>query len=112
MPAARERSIRDLSVGTAATQRGRALQFVVMKSNRKRAVVLGSTVAAFSVGAGGIVILDHSETTSAAYRGAVAQPTAASTVAAAARRNQGEVLVIGSSRFRFAANGIARRRRA
>src|ERR1700686_1578371 len=54
MLAARARSCNALIVGTAATQRGRWPQFSVMKSSRKSAVLLGSTVTGFNVGGGAI----------------------------------------------------------
>src|SRR5215813_10071052 len=69
MPAARARSCSALIVGSAATQRGRWPQFSCMKSSRKSAVLLGSTLAGFNVGGGGISIVDHSLTTSAARAG-------------------------------------------
>src|SRR6516165_2333163 len=55
-----------LTVGTVATQRGRAPQLFFMKSSTSSAVVLGSTVTGLSCGAGGALTLPHSVTMSAA----------------------------------------------
>src|SRR5437660_2182809 len=51
--------------GTAATQRGRALQPPFMISRNSSAVVEGSTVTSFSSGAGGATAVLQSEMTSA-----------------------------------------------
>src|SRR5271169_6973219 len=51
--------------GTAATQRGRAVQPPFMISRNSSAVVEGSTVTSFSSGGGGATALFQSETTSA-----------------------------------------------
>src|SRR5262245_7180438 len=51
--------------GTAATQRGRALQPPFMISRNSSAVVEGSTVTSFSSGAGGATAVVQSEMTSA-----------------------------------------------
>src|SRR5262249_34056235 len=52
--------------GTAATQRGRAVQPPFMISRNRSAVVEGSIVTSFSSGGGGITAVFQSETTSAA----------------------------------------------
>src|SRR5262245_38002932 len=51
--------------GTAATQRGRAVQPPFMMSRNKSAVVEGSTVTSFSSGGGGAATLPQSEMISA-----------------------------------------------
>src|ERR1051326_43894 len=81
MLAARALSCNALSVGTAATQRGRSPQLPTMKRSSNSAVVVGSTVAAFNVGGGGIAIVDHSLVTSVACAGAAARMEAAAMAA-------------------------------
>src|SRR5215831_17730985 len=51
--------------GTAATQRGRALQPAFMMSRKRSAVVEGSTVTSLSSGGGGALAVAQSEMTSA-----------------------------------------------
>src|SRR5579871_1786388 len=113
MPAARALSISAFSFGIASTQRGRScvLQFVFMKSKRKSAVVLGSTVTAFNGGGGGSCRLGQSAMMSAARA-----PTApsisvapASKIAAAPRRTPFGISVMCSLPLLFFR--IARRSR-
>ena len=52
-------------VGTAATQRGRAVQPAFMMSRNRSAVVAGSTVTSLSSGGGGATAVLQSEMTSA-----------------------------------------------
>jgi hypothetical protein len=52
-------------LGTAATQRGRELQFAFIMSRSRSAVVEGSIVTSFSSGGGGTTALLQSEMTSA-----------------------------------------------
>src|ERR1700716_2944006 len=54
-----------LRLGTAATQRGRAVQPAFMMSRKRTAVVAGSTVTSLSSGGGGATAVFQSETTSA-----------------------------------------------
>jgi hypothetical protein len=67
-----------------------------MKSNKKSAVLLGSTVTGFNVGGGGIWIVDHSATTSVACAGMAPQLDAAITTDAAFKRNHLENTGMGS----------------
>src|SRR5262249_8139121 len=80
---ARASSCSRLMLGTAATQRGRALQFAFMMSRSRSAVVEGSTVTSFSSGGGGTTALLQSEMTSAMD----GDPSSATRSAPAARRN-------------------------
>src|SRR6266550_2694336 len=82
MPFARAASISFLTVGTVATQRGRAPQLFFMKSSTSSAVVLGYTVTGLSCGTGGGFTLAHSVTISPARAGSAAKaPAMASAVA-------------------------------
>src|SRR6202521_3197717 len=62
---ARASSCSRFRFGTAATQRGRALQLPFMISRNRSAVVEGSTVTSFSSGGGGATAVLQSEMTSA-----------------------------------------------
>src|ERR1700732_2633813 len=62
---ARAASCSRFMFGTAATQRGRAVQPAFMMSRNNSAVVEGSTVTSFSSGGGGATAVLQSEITSA-----------------------------------------------
>src|SRR5262249_30205125 len=83
MSRARAASSSFLILGTVAPQRGRAPQFVFMRSRIRSAVVFGSTVAGFSSGTGGGFTVAHSVVMSFACedRAASAVMTAASAAA-------------------------------
>src|SRR5437667_11362321 len=81
MPWARAASMSFLTVGTVATQRGRAPQLPFMKSSTSSAVVLGSTVTGLSAGTGGAFTLAQSATMSPAHAGSAAKAAAANSTA-------------------------------
>src|SRR5882762_142562 len=74
-----------LRFGTAATQRGRAVQPAFMMSRKRSAVVAGSTVTSLSSGGGGAFAVFQSEMTSAAPGDAASTPIAAPAIPAAQR---------------------------
>src|SRR5258708_6246217 len=82
--------------GTAATQRGRAVQLPFMMSRNKSAVVEGSTVTSFSSGGGGITAVFQSEMTSPTDGDPSVATRSAPPAAAAAKRER----VISSSLYR------------
>src|SRR5262245_21017722 len=82
---ARAASMSFLTLGTAATQRGRTPQLAFMKSRTSSAVVLGSTVTGLSSGTGGGFTLAHSVMMSPAQAGIA--PNAAATASAVAQPN-------------------------
>src|ERR1700691_1866551 len=88
MSRARAASRSFLTLGTVETQRGRAPQFVFMKSRIRSAVVLGSTVAGLSSGTGGGFTVAHSVVMSLARTGSAA--SAAMTAASKATRRDGQ----------------------
>src|SRR5262252_7440541 len=65
MLCARAASCSRFMFGTAATQRGRALQFPFIMSRKRSAVVEGSIVTSSSSGGGGATAVFQSDTTSA-----------------------------------------------
>src|ERR1700674_1897248 len=65
-PAARAASWSRLTLGTVATQRGRAPQFIFIMSRMSRAVVEPSSVTGLSSGFGGSFTVAQSSRTSAA----------------------------------------------
>src|SRR5258706_8784503 len=75
-----------LTPGTLAWQRGRTPQLAFMKSSRRRAVVLGSTVTGLSSGAGGVFTVAQSATMSPAEDGCAAAIAATASAAQASRR--------------------------
>src|SRR5260221_13192633 len=81
MLCARAASCMRFRFGTAATQRGRAVQPAFMISRKRSAVVCGSTVTSLSSGAGGALACAQSETTSAVDGVATATASAAAKVA-------------------------------
>src|SRR5262252_7036907 len=77
-----------LRLGTAATQRGRAVQPAFMMSSMRSAVVDGSTVTSFSSGGGGIFAVFQSATTSPAIDGdASSAPMSAAVAPATVKRS-------------------------
>src|SRR5271169_4061786 len=75
--------------GTAATQRGRAVQPAFMMSSKSSAVVDGSTVTSLSSGGGGATAVFQSEITSAIE----GEPSNANTSAAPAAAERDEVMM-------------------
>src|SRR5438105_13296816 len=73
--------------GTAATQRGRALQPAFMMSRNRRAVVEGSTVTSFSSGGGGATAVFQSLMISAETGDAASTPIASAPATPAQRPN-------------------------
>jgi len=69
--AARAASSSFFMAGIVSRQRGRFPQFWFMKSSMSSAVVLGSTVTGFSVGAAGALVPAHSSTMLFAWAGSV-----------------------------------------
>src|SRR5436305_13672557 len=80
---ARALSMSFLTLGTVATQRGRAPQFAFIKSSIRSAVVAGSTVTGLSSGTGGGFTLAHSVVPSLAQAGIEAGMAAIAAMAAA-----------------------------
>src|ERR1700757_1987352 len=78
--------------GTAAAQRGRALQFAFMMSRNSSAVVAGSTGASFSSGGGGVTALVPSEMTAALD----CEPSRAMQTAPAATAAKRDVVILSS----------------
>src|SRR6266550_6271934 len=70
-PAARAASWSFLTLGTVATQRGRAVQPDFIISRMRRAVVLPSSVTGLSSGTGGVFTVAHSVMMSAVWAGIV-----------------------------------------
>src|SRR5258708_21861052 len=91
---ARASSCSRFMFGTAATQRGRAVQPPFIISRNRSAVVAGSTVTSFSSGGGGTTAVFQSEMTSATD-GAPTNATRSAPPAATAKRDG----VIGSSLY-------------
>src|SRR5258708_28371703 len=83
---ARASSCSRFMFGTAATQRGRAVQPAFIMSRNRSAVVEGSTVTSLSSGGGGTTAVFHSEMTSATV-GDPRNATRSAPAAAAAERN-------------------------
>src|ERR1700680_2750848 len=85
-PAARAASFSRLTLGTVATQRGRAPQFAFIMSRMSRAVVEPSSVTGLSSGGGGAFAVAQSSRISAA-KDDVANAIMIATAATAAPRN-------------------------
>src|ERR1700674_1258292 len=83
---ARASSCSRFMFGTAATQRGRAVQLPFIMSRNRSAVVAGSTVTSFSSGGGGATAVLQSEMTSAPD-GDPSNATRSAPLAAAAKRD-------------------------
>src|SRR5712671_2545545 len=86
---ARAASSSFLILGTVAPQRGRAPQFVFMRSRIRSAVVFGSIIAGFSSGTGGGFTVVHSVVMSFACEDGAA--SAVITAASAAARHDGQM---------------------
>src|SRR5215472_782119 len=74
---ARAASMSFFTFGTVAMQRGRVPQLAFIRSRTRSAVVLGSTVAGLSSGAGGGFTVAHSVVMSLARAGAIPNAAAA-----------------------------------
>src|SRR5215469_3048697 len=85
MLCARASSCNRFMFGTAATQRGRALQLTFIMSRNRSAVVAGSTVTSLSSGGGGTTAVLQSEMTSATD-GDASAPIKSVAAAVAAKR--------------------------
>src|SRR3954464_6705431 len=96
-PAPRAASCSFLRPGSISVQRGRRAQLSFITSRMRSAVVLPSSVTAFTSGAAGALTFAHSFITSAAFAGGT--PSATPTMAN--ERKRFPVLFIMSSRWSF-----------
>src|SRR5215510_12404606 len=83
-----------LTLGTLAWQRGRTPQLPFMKSSRRSAVVLGSTVTGLSSGAGGVFTVAQSATMSPAEAGCAAAIATSATPANPRAKFLAKVLMV------------------
>src|SRR5580704_7901077 len=95
MLCARASSCSRFMFGTAATQRGRALQPAFIMSRNRSAVVEGSTVTSFSSGGGGTTDVLQSEMTSATD-GDPSKASSVPAVAAAAAAEKRDAVMVSS----------------